>query len=202
MNLFFQQLNFLFMRHFKIFTLIAVLVSFIISCGQDDNKKKELELKEKELQLKEKELKMKEDSIKNSSANNSVTLKDNSSPVEKKCDSKYQLAGKLIGVYSEGSYCQYVYLKILTDDGKELYLFLDGNPDNFKINSQKFFNWSEKKINNFLENDNEGIKFPNDAFDANYINKTYLFCCYKDKVNCGDDPNSPKQYFCKQILEK
>ena len=45
------------MRH--IISILTISL-FILSCGQDENKKKELELKERELALKEKELAMKE----------------------------------------------------------------------------------------------------------------------------------------------
>ena len=44
----------------KHFVLILALTSLVLSCGQNDNQKKELDLKEKELALKQKELELKE----------------------------------------------------------------------------------------------------------------------------------------------
>lgn len=198
-------------------TLLAFFI--LVSCGQNNNKQKEIELKEKELALKERELALKEKDatiaiqkekeLPNQGVTNTATQsnKNNGTPtneVEKKCDSKYQITGKLIGVFNYGSPCAYAYLKILDDKGKTLELFLEGNLDNFKSNNQRFFKWSDTKINHFLEDDypTSPGEFPSDAIDVSFLNKKYLFCCYKQQLNCGDDPNSPKDYFCKQILSQ
>lgn len=194
----------------------TIIASFImVSCGQNSTKQKELELKEKELSLKERELALKEKDtttaiqkekvlpdkeVTNTATQSNISNSTPKNEVEKKYDSKYQITGKLIGVFNYGSPCAYPYLKILSDEGKTLELFLEGNLDNFEINNSKFFKWSTNKIDNFLENDESSSgQFPNDAFDVTFLNKKYFFCCYKQQLNCGDDPNSPKDYFCKQI---
>lgn len=59
------------MRH--VFIIIICLSSFVISCGQSDNKQKELELKEKELALKEKELALKEKELQQDSIGKLIT---------------------------------------------------------------------------------------------------------------------------------
>ena len=60
------------------FILILTLSIFILSCGQDANKQKELELKERELALKEKELALKEKGI-----SGSDSLAQKTTPVTK-----------------------------------------------------------------------------------------------------------------------
>lgn len=59
------------MRHF----ILLVTVATLFSCGQDDTKLKELELKERELALKEKEFQLKEN------GNTKDTTKTNTTPV-------------------------------------------------------------------------------------------------------------------------
>ncbi|MBL0202347.1 MAG: hypothetical protein IPP81_19980 [Chitinophagaceae bacterium] len=191
------------MRHIIFLLTISF---FIMSCGQTDTKQKVLDLKEKEIALKEKELQNKADSLKSKNNTVEIVSKDknllDSEIKENICDTKYQLSGKLIKVYSLGMPCAYPYLKIVTDDGKNLDLFLDGNQDNFKVNDKNLFIWSDKKITDFLDNDYEGIQFPNSAIELTLLNKSYLFCCYKEQLNCGDNPNAPKDYFCKKIIDK
>lgn len=58
------------MRHLLI---IICLASFVISCSQNDTKKKELELKEKELALKEKELALQEKDIQQNNTEKLIT---------------------------------------------------------------------------------------------------------------------------------
>ncbi len=58
----------------RIFTLFIIISTILMSCGQNDNKKKELELRERELALKEKDFEFKNkavtiDSIQNSKQN-------------------------------------------------------------------------------------------------------------------------------------
>lgn len=214
-----REINSIHMKIFMTYLGATIIASFIlVSCGQNNDKQKELELKERELALKERELALKEKdtsvaiqkesqpSLKETAKLSNEAIISGKAPtieVEKKCDSKYQFSGKLIGVFNYGMPCAYPYLKIFSDEGKSINLFLDGNLDNFKINNQKFFKWSDNKINNFLENDESSSgQFPSDAIDVSYLNKKFLFCCYKQRLECGDDPNSPKDYFCKQILSQ
>lgn len=56
------------MRH--IFSFL-IFIMIVLSCNQNNNKQKELELKEKELQLKEKELALKEKSLSSDTTKNS-----------------------------------------------------------------------------------------------------------------------------------
>lgn len=194
----------------KFILLIAVVA--LLSCGQDNTKQKELEPKEKELALKENKLRTKEVAMAPSSKNldtiskvSNLTKRIPLNTVEKsetiKCDSKYQLEGRLIGIYNFGLPCAYPYLKIITGEKKELKLFLDGNLDNFKVDRQNFFKWSTKKINNFIDNDRSiSGQFPPNSYDINCLNKIYLYCCYKKQLGCGDDLNAPKDFFCKKIL--
>ena len=186
---------------------ILIIIPFImvmISCNSTSH---ENELKEKELELKQKELQIREDSLKsNAKSNNSSNIADSvrDTPKEEiKCDSKYQLSGKLIKVVYDGDPCAYVYLKILTVDGKKLDLYIDGNYSSFTVGNSKLFKWSSKRIEALLSSSTSiGVQFPNDALEFTLIGKEYLFCCSKKQINCGDDPNSPKQFFCKQALNK
>jgi hypothetical protein len=61
--------------------LVAIITSFImVSCGENNNKQKELELKERELALKEKELALKE--TQNKSTNIDSKIKSATKPIE------------------------------------------------------------------------------------------------------------------------
>ena len=171
---------------------LTLFISFlmIFSCGQSDTKQKELELKERELALKEKELDLKENQP------NTQNI------VEIKCNSDHQLSGTLVGIFNDGPPCDYTYLKIKAENGKEILLFLDGNFSNLKVNDKSLFNWSDTKIKTFLS-DNFPFDgpLPNEALNMVYINKRLEFCCIKKQINCGDDPNSPKEFFCKKIID-
>jgi len=188
------------MKHIILTSVLAIL---LFACGQSDTKQKELELKERELALKEKELQNKEAAL-NSDKTTKDTIEKKASIdkiIENKCDSKFQLSGKLIKVVYDGSPCPYAYLKIEADDGKQYDIYLGGNLSNFNVDNKKLFKWTNEKITNLIENTGDArVQFPNDAIDLTLLNKTYLFCCYKDDLGCGDDPNSPKEYFCKKIL--
>ena len=79
-------------------------------------------------------------------------------------------------------------------------IFLEGDSDNFKINNQAFFKWNDSKVSDYLEkNPLSSGEFPDDTIDVSFFDKKYLFCCYKQQLNCDDDPDSPKVYFCKKI---
>lgn len=71
------------MRHI----ILLVTIATLLSCGQSDNKQKELELREKKLALKEKELNLKEnDTTQNATSlqkNSSNTLTNSSIPISK-----------------------------------------------------------------------------------------------------------------------
>lgn len=199
-----------------IMPLVASIL--IVSCGQNSSNKTELELIEWELSLQEREMALKEKDLAlqfqkedempelqaEQTANHSNANIGVSAVVdEKKCNSDIQVAGTLVGVINYGMPCAYPYLNILSDDGRTLKLFLDGEFQNFKIDNHKFFKWSNDLIYNFLDTDfSDTGQFPNDAFDPAVLNKEYLFCCYKMQLNCFDDPNAPKEYFCKRILTK
>ena len=82
----------------KNFILIIAIASLIFSCGQDDNKKKELELKERELALKEKEFALKQkDSLNIQNVkiadipNSKDTKTDGNSNKEKTKEEKWQI---------------------------------------------------------------------------------------------------------------
>lgn len=121
------------------------------------------------------------------------SMKDNKI-VEKKCESKNQLLGKLIDATYDMCGLR---IHILTDKGEEWI-----NLDNYavKIDNQRLFKWSNNKIKNFIEDvDNWDLPFPSDAIEASYLNKKYIFCCTKKSLECGDDP-SAKTDSCTQIF--
>lgn len=165
--------------------------------SNNDIKQKELELKEKELELKERELALKEkDTI---TVNKEIAIAKNelineNRKVEKKCESKYQLVGKLIE--AEYGMCG-LRIHILTDKGDEWV-----NLDNYdvKIDNQRLFKWSNNEIKKFVANGaNFKSIFPSDAIDFSYLNKKYIFCCRMGMPQCGDDPDAKTEY-CFQIF--
>lgn len=118
------------------------------------------------------------------------------------CDSENELWGKLIGVYHLQDPCAYPYFLVETEDSKKVEIYLDMNSDEFKVNNDKFFKWSQDRIYKDVANDptQMEVEFPKEAFDIRLLNKTVLFCFYKGKLDCGDDPNAPAKLFCKKIL--
>lgn len=183
----------------KLLTILVIILStsiLIISCGKS-YKQKELELKEKELDLKERELTLKERdtiSVNNEIKKTTSESKNENSNVEKKCESQYQLIGKLID--AEYGMCG-LRVHILTDKGEDWI-----NLDNYdvKVDNKRLFNWSNIKIQNFVKNDDnfESI-FPSGAIDLSFVNKKYIFCCKMGTPQCGDDPNAKTEY-CTHIF--
>jgi hypothetical protein len=113
-----------------------------------------------------------------------------------------KLYGKITDVYYSEPPCSYVYLKVLTSTGKKLDVYID-EPDKLKLDNQNFFKWSSEKIYTSHENLAEAeVKVIKDAYNTNFINKTYTLYCYKDLLQCGDDPSNPKDYFCNKISVK
>lgn len=186
----------------KILVTTATVLILILSCI-NNNKQKELELKEKELALIERELALKEkDTIpakKEIISPSDKTVKANQytrddKTVEKKCGSKNQLSGKLMGATYDMCGLR---MHIITNKGEEWI-----NIDNYdvKIDNQRLFKWSNSKIKNYIDDvDNWDSPFPSDAIDIAHLNKQYVFCCKKKPLECGDDPSATADY-CTQIF--
>ncbi|MFZ4797705.1 MAG: hypothetical protein ACOYMA_09440 [Bacteroidia bacterium] len=187
---------------------IGLSMAVMTSCNNSDknNKttEKELELQKRELELKAKELEIKEKELNGVSKTSPLTVDKEMSDasnkisndgriVKRKCSGSNQIYGKLLSVQS--SMCG-LQLQIQTNKGEEWINF-----DNYdvKVDDQRLFKWSNNKIKNFVENDdNFDLPFPTSAIDVAFINKKYTFCCKKGPMLCGDDPNAKTDY-CTQI---
>jgi len=113
-------------------TLIASF--FMVSCGQNINKQKELELKERELALKEKELALKEKDTTEVSIKTAVTEKDIKTTEIKKTSPNEKVMTMIFKDYSVGDNAYVVFNDIAT--GKEHYFILESGSES-KFNGIK-----------------------------------------------------------------
>jgi len=180
----------------KLFTMrqIIILLAFsvcITSCVQTNTIQKGPEPRGTELQNKEGYLWL------GAAATANIPVVPYNKKTGDQYNGDYQLSGKLIKVDFEEPPCAYAFIKIITDDGKKMDLYIDEDLDNFRAGAKKLFRWSGDKI--FTKID-KSEKIPAEAIELSLLNKHYLFLCFKQQLNCGDDPNAPKIPFCKKII--
>ena len=155
--------------------LITTIVSLIISCGQDDTKKKELELREREITLKEKEIKLKEKDTSIVKTSSVDTVKKTILQEIKKSSPNAKVMTMIFKRYEEGDNSYLVFKD--TETGKE-YSFED-------IDEKKF----------------HGIKIlvddPNSQFEVGanpkYLNKKFIIeAVYKTVLKNGEEGETIK----------
>lgn len=146
-------------KYMTIFGAIIFASFIMVSCGQNSNKQKELELKERELALKEKELALKEkDTTEVNNKATAVTEKDIKTTEIKKTSPNEKVMTMIFKDYSVGDNAYVVFNDIAT--GKEHYFILESG------NESKF-----NGIKLLLEDDNAEF---GEVANPKYINKKFI----------------------------
>lgn len=160
------------MRNIILMTVSALL---IFSCGQNDNKQKELELKERELAVKEKELALKQRDTISSKTPMADTSKKTTKQEIKKSSPNTKVMNMIFKAYEEGENMYLVFKDIET--GKE-YSF--ENPDEKKFNGIKIY----------VPDNNSQFEV---KANPKYINKKFVVeAIYKTILTNGPDASTMK----------
>jgi hypothetical protein len=111
---------------------VTIIASFIIiSCGQNSNKQKELELKERE--LKEKEISLKEKDTTNLKAVVQDTLKNETVQETKKLPSDTKVLTMTFEDYEEGDFPHLIFKDISTGEDYDFMFLSDNNLNGISI---------------------------------------------------------------------